>query len=222
MFSAKIDQIVYDFNCAPLAYVDLSWLAPSCKQPVEFLRKTSDQQAKDAVNNWLLKQMDAANRFDFNFDVPHKRILLLDPRVLRDLSLLIGLNAAHHVISRWVRLEERQILKSCLGHDIYSFYRREVLHWPAVARLPVSDVGLRRVPSEFLLSYLAKFGARLLLMSCDVAGSAAYARANWKLPKLFSSSRCYPALAQDRALRVADFCINCVVRTREPSWHWLF
>jgi hypothetical protein len=62
-----------------------------------------------------------------------------------------------------------------------------------------------------------------LLMSCvGEAGAASVRRATLKLPKPYVARSKLVELSEERKQRIAEFCIDCVVRNRLPQWHWLF
>lgn len=222
MFEAKVDQLIYEFNCRPLGYVDESWVAPAYRPLLLRLRDSRDVQARASANTWLAGEFQLGHAVDFDFASPAKRLLLLEPRVLDDLALWVGLSGLSDQLRKWVDKPRRQALAQALGEAGHAFFLQHVLRWPPALRLamPVPEPA-RWVPGQ-ALDLPRRLGAAVLLSGCGEPGDAAVLRGRLKLARPFGDIRRRMRLGEARMQRVLAFCIGCVIREREPAWHWLF
>ena len=248
VFAADIDQCVYDFNCRPLGYVDPSWLDERTRPVVARLGESGDAQAKALASSWLLRrfvlcadqptgpgfvglqhdaqdgaQQDATRHFDFDFTEAAKRILLLDPPALNDVALLLGLSSLAHSLRKCVLRSQQLQLLDLLGEPLFVFFTEQVLAREPVARLVLdSQHRARLLADDSLLHTSARFGATLLLLSCDAPGSVSHQRARLKFTRAIGDVQRSRPLPEPRRDAVVEFSIDCVIRGRHPAWHWLF
>jgi hypothetical protein len=238
VFAADIDQCVYDFNCRPLGYVDPSWLDERERPVVARLGDSGDAQARALASSWLLRrfvfandeaadpvgaQEDAPRHFDFDFTAAAKRILLLDPPALNDVALLLGLSSLTHSLRKVVLRSQQLQLREVLGEPLFDFFTEQVLARDPVARLVLDSQRRARLLSDAsLLQTCARFGATLLLLSCDAPGSPSLLRARLKFARAIGSVQRSRPLPEPRRDAVVEFSIDCVIRERHPAWHWLF
>jgi YOP proteins translocation protein K (YscK) len=248
VFAADIDQCVYDFNCRPLGYVDPSWLDERTRPVVARLGDSGDAQARALASSWLLRrlvfcedkpagsgrvgaqdgaqdraQQDARPHFDFDFTEAAKRILLLDPPALNDVALLLGLSSLAHSLRKCVLRSQQLQLRELLGEPLFVFFTEQVLAREPVARLVLDAQRRARLLSDdSLLPTCARFGATLLLLSCDAPGSPSLERARLKFARAIGSVQRSRPLPEPRRDAVVEFSIDCVIRERHPAWHWLF
>jgi hypothetical protein len=225
VFKARVDQLVFDFNCRPLDYVDARWIEEPHGSSVALVSASTDAQARGLADRWLLQHFALDNAFDFDFSQPAKRVLLLDAPTLRDIARLLGLATVMHVVRALVTREQLGRLRSAVGDDVFCFAREHMLAWPMVAHcvLGATQRASLSQGGDDLWSGLHRLGAHLLLAAGDTPQSAALRRAELKLPPAWrvSGQRTRP-LSNALRQRVADFAIGCVLRKRHPSWHWLF
>jgi type III secretion protein K len=221
VFRAKVDQLVYDFNCRPVDYVDPGWLAEPERAPIERLNHSADAQARACASKWLLQRFGLIDAYDFEFTLPEKRLLLLDAGTLRDLALFVGLAALTPLLRTWITGARLLQLRRALGQSAFEFHLDHVLPHPAIARyrlVPERAEGL--LDAGELPRLTTRLGALLLLLSADAPGSPALRRGLLKLPNgVPQRARALPAKRREA---VTGFCINTVIRIRHPQWHWLF
>jgi YOP proteins translocation protein K (YscK)/Bacterial type III secretion protein (HrpB4) len=222
MFEARVDQLTYEFNCRPLDYVDASWLAAAPGAAIERLRRSHDMQARGAANQWLAQHLGLSAAFDFDFTHPAKRLLLLPPKALGELVLWTGVWSLSHVLRGWVCREKRAALREALGDEGVQFYLQQVLRWPGSVRLPLQNRNLVSMSPKDLRFTLHRMGAVLLLAGASLRDQGAWRRGALKLPRPVAQLRRPFRLSDDGAQRVAEFAVGCVVRQKEPAWHWLF
>jgi YOP proteins translocation protein K (YscK) len=238
VFAAHIDQCVYDFNCRPLGYVDPSWLDERTRPVVARLGESGDAQARALASRWLLRQFvfsgdepagpmaaqeDAARHFDFDFTEAGKRILLLDPPALNDVALLLGLSSLAHSLRKCVLRAQQLQLRELLGEPLFVFFTEQVLAREPVARLVLdAPRRARLLTDDSLLPTCARFGATLLLLSCDAPGSPSLERARLKFARAIGGVQRTRPLPEPRRDAVVEFSIDCVICERHPAWHWLF
>jgi YOP proteins translocation protein K (YscK) len=222
MFEARVDQLTYEFNCRPLDYVDVSWLDVASGAAVERLRCSPDAQARGVANHWLAQRLKLGAVFDFDFTQPARRLLLLPPKVLGELVFWTGVWSMSHVLRGWVCRERRAVLRQALGDEAAQFHVEHVLRWPAGVRLPMQREALLATPAADLRAALQRVGCVLLLASASSGDHGAWLRAALKLPRTTAHLRRPLRVCDDSARRVAEFAVGCVIRRREPAWHWLF
>ena len=238
MFSAPVDQLVYDFNCRPLGYVDPSWLEERERPVLARLSQSADAQARALASSWLLQRLRwpedeaeatvgeercASRHFDFNFTEAAKRILLLDAPALNDVALLLGLSSLAHRLRKCVLRSQQLQLRDLLGEPLFEFFTDHVLPREPVARLVLDSQRAACLLSDASLSSTcSRFGATLLLLSCDTPGSPSIARARRKFPRAIGDVQRTRPLPEPRRDAVVEFSIECVIRERHPAWHWLF
>lgn len=223
MFKAHVDQLVYDFNCRPLDYVDTSWLDDHERAPIERLVMSGDPQARAQASAWLLRRFALDDTCDFDFAQPAKRLLLLDGETLRDLSLFLGLSALGRWLRTWVERTQQLRLRDAVGTSAFEWYVAHVLPRAPIARWRLErEQAERLLRGPQLLQAAARAGAQLLLLGADAPGAPAMRRAQLKLPRAVAEVRRDKPLPDERREAVAEFCIGCVIRERHPAWHWLF
>jgi type III secretion protein K len=220
VFDARVDQLVYDFNCRPLAYAHASWLQAGAERAaLERVSTSSDPSARAWANLWLLRRFGLLGRSDFDFAEPGKRLLLLDGAALRDLALWLGLSALLGSLRTWVRRADQLRLRQALGVERHDWFTEHLLPWPAVARWP-----LRPQDSEptQITALAERLGTRLLLCGADAPGGAAVQRARLKLPSGLCAPERKGPISAERREAVLTLCITKLIRERHPTWHWLF
>lgn len=222
MFEARIDQMVFDFNCRPLQYVDASWLPGDAQAALQRLRASNDSQALALANHWLGGQLSLESVVDFEFGDRAKRLVLLDPVTLRNVSLLVGMWGVSHVLRTWVLREQRAVLAAAVGHDLNDFYIRQALRWPDSVRVSACEALLGSAAAALLRLHLLRIGAGLLFSSIGEPGQPALRRAALKLPAGAFALPRRLRLRERQHQRVIEFAIGCVVQNRETAWHWLF
>jgi hypothetical protein len=227
MFEARIDQLVFDFNCRPSAYVHGGWIDETYRPLIERLACSGDAQARALADRWLLQHLDLAGAHDFDFTLPGKRLLLLDAAVLADIARLLGLASLMHMLRGWITRRQRARLAEALGEDTARFVFTHLLRWQRVAHR-VLDLSQRvryehdRCNDTHWLADAERFGARLLLLACDAPHGSAVRRARFKLPPDTAGPIRQRALSPARRHAVLEFAIGCAVKERHPAWHWLF
>jgi hypothetical protein len=227
MFEARIDQLVYDFNCRPSAYVHGGWIGDAQRPVIERMARSGDAQARAQADHWLSRHLGLAGVHDFEFSHPGKRLLLLDAPALADIARLLGLTCLMHMLRGWITRTQRNRLAEALGDGTARFVFEQLLHWPQVAHR-VLDQGARRAcergnPGDTHWLVDAEcFGARLLLLACDEPQGSAARRARFKLPPNWAIPERQRPLAPGRQRAVLEFAIGCAVKERHPAWHWLF
>jgi hypothetical protein len=223
MFKAQVDQLVYDFNCQPIGYVDVSWLDDSERAPIARLAASADPQARALASCWLLERFGLHGAYDFEFTLPSKRLLLLDAAALSELSLFLGLSALGHRLRTWVLGSQQVHLRDAVGENAFAFYVDRVLPHPPVARwLLGREQAMRQLEGPVLLQSVMRIGALLLLMGADAPGTPALRRAQLKLPRPAADVNRVKPMSPQRQRAVLEFCVGCVIRERYTSWHWLF
>jgi hypothetical protein len=223
MFDSRMDQLVYDFNVAPLDYVDASWLASSRRASVTGLAQSTDAGARDGASAWLLEALGLATHSDFEFSDPYKRLLLLEPRVLRDVVLFIGLSALSPVVRHWIEAPVQRHLLAELGEDAYRFFCRHVLALPAAAPLALSlEKQSRLRNSSRLVSVISRYGVSLLFACCGGLAAPAVQRARLKFHRAVAGMQSSPSVTPQSMQTIGELAIGCVIRQRHLSWHWLF
>lgn len=222
MFKARVDQLVYDFNCRPLDYIDTSWLDDHERAPIERLTRSTDPQARAQASAWLLRRFALDDESDFDFAQPARRVMLLDPATLRDLALFLGLSALGRWLRTWVERAQQLHLRETVGESAFDWYVAHVLPRAPVARWSMErEQAERLLRSPQLLHVAARVGSQLLL-GADTPGGPAMRRAQLKLPRATAELRRDKPLSDARREAIAEFCIGCVIRERHPQWHWLF
>jgi YOP proteins translocation protein K (YscK) len=225
MFETRIDQLVYDFNCRPLTYVDASWLAPEAAATIDRLRDSPDPQARSLANDWLMQHFalarDSAD-FDFEFAEPAKRLLLLDPRALCELALWVGVAGFAHELRKWVTREQRLLLKRALGEQDQRFFMQHVLRWPVLRQLALPEARLLDSEAAALRQRAEQSGAALLLSAIGSPDEPAVRRATLKLPKNWQAWTRGADVTSESSQQVVAFVLGCVLRERSTEWHWLF
>ncbi len=223
MFKAPVDQLVYDFNCRPLDYVDASWLDDHERATFERLARSTDEQARALASAWLLRRFALDDACDFDFAQPARRLLLLDPATLRDLSLFLGLSALGRWLRTWVERARQLQLREAVGPSAFEWYVSHVLPRPPAARWNLArEQADKLLRGPQLLHVTARIGSHLLLLGADTPGGPAMRRAQLKLPRAAAEIRRGSPLSDARREAIAEFCIGCVIRERHPAWHWLF
>jgi YOP proteins translocation protein K (YscK)/Bacterial type III secretion protein (HrpB4) len=223
MFDSRMDQLVYDFNVAPLDYVDASWLAASSRARVSGLAQSSDAGARGSASAWLLETLGLATHNDFEFSDPYKRLLLLEPQVLRDVVLFIGLSALSPLLRHWIEAPAQRHLQSELGADAYRFFCRHVLALPAAAVLSLSREQQGRLrDASRLASVVSRHGVALLFACCGGLAEPAVRRARLKFHRAVAGMQSSPVMSAQDKQSIGELAIGCVIRQRHPSWHWLF
>jgi YOP proteins translocation protein K (YscK)/Bacterial type III secretion protein (HrpB4)/Bacterial type III secretion apparatus protein (OrgA_MxiK) len=223
MFKARVDQLVFDFNCQLVDYVDPSWLGKAERPLLQRLGESSDPQARAWASQWLLAHFGLGHSIDFDFTQPSKRLLLLDGATLRDLALLVGLSSLTHLLRTWVTRERLLRLRDALGVPLFEFYLAHVLTAKPVGRLLVAgEPAAAQLQGPQLLQHATRFGTALLLLACDAPASAALRRAQLKFEYAAGAATRARALPTQRQRAIVDFSVGCVIRLRHPSWHWLF
>jgi YOP proteins translocation protein K (YscK) len=223
MFDAAIDQLVYDFNVAPLSYVDGTWIASRHRNSVLLLAESADPQARAAASAWLLDSLDLSSRSDFDFSDAHKRLLLLEPMVLRDVALFVGLSSLTPMLRHWLDAAAQRHVLAELGESAYAFFCRQVLPLPAVATLGLSPEKTARLrqPSQ-LLRIASRCGASLLFACGGGLQTPAVQRARLKFARAVGGVQKCPDLSPEDVQRVGELAIGRVLRERHRAWHWLF
>lgn len=223
MFAARVDALVFAFNCEPLAYVDRSWLRDGEADALARMRASGDRQARALASHWLLQHFELAGSQDFDFSFAHKRLLLLDAGALNELALFLGLSSLGHLLRTCVLKAQQLALRRCLGEERFDFYAAQVLAWPPVARLVLGKARMERLLNDpqALCRSATRFGAGLLL-ACDRPDGAARRRARLKYARPLAERSRQRALGEPRRQAVTEFSVGCVIRHRFPQWHWLF
>jgi hypothetical protein len=225
MFDARVDQLVYDFNCRPLGYVHTSWLDPAEARFFERLRGSADAQARAAANGALMQRLglgSSSSDFDFDFAEPAKRLLLLDPAALQRFVFWLGLVGLAHELRTWVERERREVLAQAMGEEHLDFYLRHLLRWPVVQRLAWPTAALRACDATALRGVAERSGTTLLLAAAGAAQMPAVRRGRLKLPRPAGRAHRRAPMTPERAQRIVGFALGCVLREKEPAWHWLF
>jgi hypothetical protein len=160
---------------------------------------------------------------DFDFEILHKRLLLLDSQVLREVALFLGLSLLTPLLRHWLDAEAQRYLRSEIGEGAYTFFCQQVLPLPAVARVRMSTERAQQIrKSPHLLRTASCYGASLLFASCGGLSVPAVKRARLKFPRAIADLRGCPSLSEESVQRVSELAIGCVVRERHVAWHWLF
>jgi hypothetical protein len=227
MFEARIDQLVFDFNCRPSSYVDANWIDAARRPLLSRLAGSGDTQARAEADRWILQHMGLAGTHDFDFSPPGKRLLLLDAAALKDVARLLGLVSLMHMLRGWITRAQRQHLTDALGEDTARFVFSHLLRWPRVAHRVLDGTQRSRCakPTSATVEWVDDadcFGTELLLLSCDEPNAGAARRARLKLPPAATGQTRLRPLPPARRQAVLEFAIGCAVRERHPSWHWLF
>jgi YOP proteins translocation protein K (YscK) len=223
MFAARVDQLVFDFNCRPSSYIDPSWLPPEVHSAMQRLVDATDSQSRGQVDLWLLEHFDLSDKTDFDFTHPASRLLLLDSAALRDMALLLGLSSLTHLLRTWVTRSRQLQIREAVGDDVFSFFNEHVLTWQPVSRPVVGkQVASKWAESGAWLQAARRFGTTLLLLSCGAVDHPSIKRAQLKFPKAHGELIRTKPLSPARQQAVLEFCIGCVVHHRHSPWHWLF
>lgn len=203
----------------PGAYIDRSWLQPGMIDIWDWLTSSKgDRQAQvQHLSAWLEDIGTAPIESDFDFIAPtEKRLLLLDTQALMDVVKFLGLALAQSRLRKVVDKSERAKLHSALGTDSYEFLHNYVLPWPRVGAVRFADHAIEQV-----LDHAPKIGAWALLSSYHGYAAAAR-RAALKLPRTLTCGKATRSLNENTKARIWDFSVQCIIRNRLPSWHWLF
>jgi type III secretion protein K len=216
VFEKRIDQLMFDFNLRPAAYIDPSWVPEPWRSV--WLRVCQHNGESGAyASQWALEHFGLNGQVDFDFAAAEKRFLLLDATSLKEVVLALGLASMKVDLQKWVSQAELQTLQRQLGEPMYEFLFASIIPAQPVVRVP-SD-GIK--PRDSLLLALSN-GLTLLTSCVGDAGSASVRRASLKLPKAHVARSKIVGLTEQRKQRIVEFCIDCVVRNRLPQWHWLF
>jgi hypothetical protein len=222
MFDSRIDQLVFDFNCRPLGYVDPSWLEPQERVAATLLSGSESAQAVGLINERLLGRLGLADAPAFDFMQVGKRLMLVDASVFQTAAFWLGIDAISHLLRQWIDPPRRLVLRDALSNDGMVFFSRHILPHPQVARFSFASQLVADCSSQHLQALARRCGAALLLSACGSLGDVGVRRAALKLPRqAVRLNRCKP-MSPLRAQRVIDFAVHRYIGHKEPSWHWLF
>lgn len=221
MFAARVDQLVFDFNCRPLDYVHPSWIDAAHSATLERLSASRDTAARVHANDWLLRRFSLRGSGDFDFTTSAKRLLLLDGPALADVALWLGLSALVASLRTWVGRARQLELRDALGAERFEWFVGALLHTPPVARWPLPAQS-HRSPCADVVALASGLGTRLLLLAADRPGSPSMRRAQLKLPRGTAAFERERGLSPRRAEAVVGFAVSTVIRQRHAAWHWLF
>ncbi len=110
--------LIHDLNFRPLSYMDMSWFTEAGlnEDYAEVLG-----YCPDAANQWVLQQLNLANRFCFNFDHEAACFALFETQLLRNIVRYCGLARWHPFIKTLVWAGQRRIIREAVGDAGYDF-----------------------------------------------------------------------------------------------------
>jgi YOP proteins translocation protein K (YscK) len=216
VFEKRIDQLMFDFNLRPAAYIDPSWV-PERLRPTWQRVSQNGGESGTYASQWALEYFELKGHIDFDFTGAEKRLLLLDAASLKEVILALGLASMKTDLQRWVGKAEQQALKRQLGESMFAFLFEAIVPARHVVRIPTEGLKAR---DSFLLAL--SNGLTLLLSCVGEEGGASARRASLKLPQAHVARSRIVSLTEARRQRIVEFCIDCVVRKRLHQWHWLF
>ena len=113
------------FNFLPTSDIDASWWQPEWLADVSSNPLDFPGRAQFYLSRFFLKQIDLADRFDFDFSPHEKQIALLPSERLQRLVYLVGLTFQSQRIAHVIRSSERQAIKNAIGDEDYFFATKQ-------------------------------------------------------------------------------------------------
>ena len=113
-------KLVHQFNSAPAAYADPTWLEPLVPQDL-FLRLRTTRRGAIRLSEILLIQHGLYNDTCYDFDTRSWRLALLPAEVMNQLSLYVGLSLQHRRIATMVDRVALAGIKKDIGEQAYTF-----------------------------------------------------------------------------------------------------
>ena len=109
-----------DFNYAPAAYIDASWLQPLEHGDVA-AAILGNPVAQPWMSKFILRTFNLADDVDFNFENEVKRIALLERPQLAQTVYHAGLSLNSAMLRGIVKRQERSAIEACIGADAFMF-----------------------------------------------------------------------------------------------------
>jgi hypothetical protein len=216
--------LVQQFNLAPAAYVDPSWLPPEWLPQFERwggVGGAMHPRTANALSHWLLRQHALAQAFDFDFSAADKRLALLDAAAFRKLARYLGLAIYARCLRGVVERSARGTLVQRIGADAYDFVLRKA---PAV-NLGGSAQRVDPASADLEAQLIATGGARLLA-ALPCGAPAVRSRAQLKLPRPArfgtADGSAVAAASESEAAATRRVLISHFIPELVPQWAWLF
>ena len=200
------------FNLDPVAYADAGWLpawAPSAAPRV-----------RRALSADLLREQGLEDRHDWVLDDRATRLFLIEPTLLLDVRVAVGIAAHRDSLRQTVRHADLATLRHALGEAL------DTLWLPIAETVERSLTPLPRPGFAVgdLRVCMADEGGRQLLRLIDgrdPSRRAAAGRAALCLPRRLQRDP-LPPLGPAAAARMSDAIIDSLVPRWAPAWTWLF
>lgn len=119
MSTKQLMQLL-DFNCAPAAYIDVSWLQSLEHGDVAEALLTS-QAAQPWMSKFILRTFNLVDEMDFNFENSVKQIALMERSRLAQTIYHAGLSLNSAMLRGIVKRHERSAIESCIGTEAFMF-----------------------------------------------------------------------------------------------------
>lgn len=115
---------IYQFNTSVASYTHPShW--PEAIPAKTINELLAHDRTKNDLSQWLLETHKLQDSFLSDFENAKHRLSLLDAKVLQKIFLYIGSALNQHKISKILSKNEREMLESQLGRDVFRFAIKE-------------------------------------------------------------------------------------------------
>ena len=214
--AATLAAASVDFNLAPIATVDPSWLSAMAHGAlIEQLR--GEPAAQGWLSAHLLGKFDISDAYWTDFGPSRHRLALVDPPILQLLCLRLGLVLRGEEVRREIDGARLKALAARIGEDNLQFAVRAA---PLLGRPPAFDYesGIREVRLRYMM-----IGAAFALPSVAMADRGYATRVALRLPRemheeLFGLAALRPASEEPTLPTLA----KRILREVGPSWLPLF
>lgn len=119
MSTQRLEQLL-DFNYAPAAYIDVSWLQ-SLEQGDVVEAILNNPVAQPWMSKFILRSFNLMGEVDFNFESAVKRVALLERSRLAQTIYYAGLSLNSAMLRGIVKRQERNAIEACIGTDAFRF-----------------------------------------------------------------------------------------------------
>lgn len=214
--SLDLFQMVAEYNLYLVRYIHHSWLTTIKLSPlVKQLRQGGN--ADYHLSHYLLGQFKLSNEFDYEFDLPVKKVALADEEAITRLAFYLGIILNEDVIRGVVRKQERQALEALLGSDGYRFAVKKAQFISRAASQTGPSILIDWDHLDRFKNYLLSTGFQVLGKAYSTMPDSFKKRLELKLPAEYSET-----LSNYETMPLSDEqCAALVVKThKEVNREW--
>lgn len=175
-------------------------------------------RAEPKISQWLLRQHDLHETFDWDMSEPAKRPWLLDPTALDHLCGLLSLAMHRQWLLRIIKGSQLRALREAAGPEDFRLVVDELPPQSFHHARPTVDLDLE---PDALRSSLREDGARTLFRLLDTTWRAVRGRAVLRFKRGTIQEGESP-FATDGRDAVLELICGRLIPRRLPEWAWLF